>query len=170
MGQQAQQLRNHMTNIFFQNWDAIGRIIIVGVCLYAFLVFFLRISGKRTLGQMNAFDFLVTVALGSTLSSTIVSKDIMLAEGVTAIILLILLQYLITFLSVRFPRFDKLVKSSPSEVAIDGSFNREVMKNERITEDEIRAAMRAGHWDRLSDVKSVVLEPNGKLHAVYQQK
>ena len=48
---------------------------------YAALVLFLRISGKRTLAKLNAFDLVVTVALGSTLSAIILQESIALAKG-----------------------------------------------------------------------------------------
>ena len=53
--------------MLFQGWAGIGRTLLVGTLAYATLVLFLRISGKRTLSKLNAFDLVVTVALGSTL-------------------------------------------------------------------------------------------------------
>ena len=57
--------------MFFNSWHALVRILIVGPLVYAALVIMLWLSGKRTLAQINAFDFVVTVAFGSTLASTI---------------------------------------------------------------------------------------------------
>ena len=56
-------------NIFFDNWESIGRTFSVGLLAYFSLIAMLRISGKRTLSQMKEFDFIVTVALGSTLAT-----------------------------------------------------------------------------------------------------
>jgi len=72
-----------------------------GVLAYVALVVFLRVSGKRTLSKMNAFDLVVTVALGSTLATVLLSKDVALAEGVLAFALLISLQFVVTWSSVR---------------------------------------------------------------------
>ena len=58
-----------MERIFFDGWSVLFRTAVVGVLAYVCLIFFLRISGKRTLSKMNAFDFVVTVALGSTLAT-----------------------------------------------------------------------------------------------------
>ncbi|MDD4650877.1 MAG: hypothetical protein PHQ34_01485, partial [Methanothrix sp.] len=55
---------------------------IIGVFAYVALVIIVRLSGKRTLSSMNAFDFIVNVAIGSILASTIISRDVSLAEGV----------------------------------------------------------------------------------------
>ena len=74
--------------MFFTHWFDLARVLIVGVSAYAALVFLLRISGKRTLSKMNAFDLVVTVALGSTLATILLSKDVALAEGLLALALL----------------------------------------------------------------------------------
>lgn len=87
--------------MFFDSWTGLGRVIVVGTAAYVILVFMLRVSGKRTLSKLNAFDFVVTVALGSTLATILLSKDVALAEGVLALALLVFLQMGITWLSVR---------------------------------------------------------------------
>ncbi len=78
--------------MFFDSWQGIGRVIVVGTLAYAALITILRISGKRTLTKMNAFDLVVTMALGSTLATIVLSKDVALAEGVVAFALLAALQ------------------------------------------------------------------------------
>ena len=68
--------------LFFSGWGVLARTVILGVTSYAALVFLLRASGKRTLSKMNMFDFVITVAFGSTLASMLVSKNVALAQGV----------------------------------------------------------------------------------------
>ena len=58
-----------MNMMFFSGWDGLLRTLVIGVLAYVILILFLRISGKRTLAKMNAFDFVVTVALGSSVSN-----------------------------------------------------------------------------------------------------
>ncbi len=103
-----------MEEIFFNSWTGLLRVLIVGVLAYVSLVVFVRISGKRTLPKMNAFDLVVTVALGSTLATILLSKDVPLAEGLLALALLIGLQYLIAWLSIRSRKVESLVKSEPA--------------------------------------------------------
>ena len=74
--------------MYFNGWESLLRTLVVGVLAYVSLVVFLRISGKRTLSKMNAFDLIVTVALGSTLATVLLSKDVALAEGALAFALL----------------------------------------------------------------------------------
>jgi uncharacterized membrane protein YcaP (DUF421 family) len=99
--------------MYFEDWQGLVRVLVVGAAAYVALIFLLRISGKRTLSKMNAFDFVVTVALGSTLATVLLSKQVPLAEGVLALGLLIFLQFIITWLSVRSPAVSSLIKAEP---------------------------------------------------------
>lgn len=83
--------------MLFQNWEGIVRTVAVGILAYVTLIVFLRISGKRTLAKLNAFDLVVTVALGSTLSAVLLQESVALAEGATALGLLILMQFVVAY-------------------------------------------------------------------------
>jgi uncharacterized membrane protein YcaP (DUF421 family) len=155
--------------MFFQEWENIFRTIVVGLLAYVSVILFIRISGKRTLAKLNAFDLVVTVALGSTLSSVLLQKSISLAQGVTALGLLIALQYLVTFLSVRSTRFAKLVRSQPSLLARHGIFYGDAMVRQRLTEDEVLSAVRAQACKGLENVEAVILESDGSLSIIPRQ-
>lgn len=153
-------------NMLFQGWPGIARTLLVGTLAYVTLVLFLRISGKRTLSKLNAFDLVVTVALGSTLSAILLQESIALAEGATALGLLILLQYLVTFASVRSNSVAKLIRSEPTLLVRSGSFCRDAMMRQRITEDEIMSAVRSNGSEGLDEVEAVVLESDGTLSII----
>lgn len=149
--------------MFFQEWSDIWRTLIVGVLAYITLVLFLRISGKRTLAKLNAFDLVVTVALGSTLSAILLQESIALSEGAAALALLILLQFIVTFLSVRSRGFANLVRSEPTLLANRGEYCMGAMKEERVTREEVLSAIRSSGGHEISDADTVVLESDGTL-------
>lgn len=153
------------TNMFFQNWEGIVRTLIVGALAYTVLILFLRISGKRTLAKLNAFDLVVTVALGSTLSAILLQESVALAEGMTALALLILLQFIVAYTSVRFPAFAKAVRSEPSLLARDGKYCEAAMRRERITHGEALSAVRSAGGRDIEDVAFLILESDGTLSA-----
>lgn len=152
--------------MLFQGWPGIARTILVGTLAYATLVLFLRISGKRTLAKLNAFDLVVTVALGSTLSAVLLQESIAFAEGATALGLLILLQYIVTFASVRSNSMAKAIRSEPTLLVRNGSFCHDAMMRQRITGDEIISAIRSDGRDSLDQVAAVVLESDGSLSII----
>ncbi|ODA67854.1 hypothetical protein A7A08_01021 [Methyloligella halotolerans] len=149
--------------IFFQGWADIGRTLVVGVLAYVTLVVFLRISGKRTLAKLNAFDLVVTVALGSILASILLTEAVSLSEGATALAVLIGLQALVTFVSVRSAGFADLVRSEPSLLVHQGKYSMGTMKQERITRDEVLSAIRSSGGHDVTDAQTVVLESDGSL-------
>jgi len=152
--------------MLFDGWAGIGRTLVVGALAYAALVVILRVSGKRTLSKMNAFDFVVTVALGSTLATILLSQNVALAEGITALALLVGLQYAITWLSVRSPAVNDLVKSEPALLLYRGEFLHGQMRRSRVVEAEVRAAVRAQGVASLAEVEAVVLETDGSFSVV----
>jgi uncharacterized membrane protein YcaP (DUF421 family) len=152
--------------MFFDDWFGLLRVMVVGVAAYAALVALLRASGKRTLAKLNAFDFVVTVALGSTLATVLLSKDVALAEGLLAFALLAGLQYAVAWLSVRSPRFSGLVKSEPSLLLHRGRFLDEAMRRQRVTREEVVSALRSSGLARPEDAAAVVLETDGSLSVV----
>ncbi len=152
--------------IFFDTWMSLYRTLIIGILAYVAMVILLRISGKRTLSKMNAFDFIVTIALGSILAAVITNKNIALIDGVLAFSLLISLQYAITWLSFRNKAFTKLIKSDPALLYYKGNYLTVAMKRERIPKEEIMAAMREKGKGNLDNIAAVIIETDGSLSIV----
>ena len=149
--------------MFFDSWAGLGRVLVVGTLAYIALVAILRISGKRTLTKLNAFDLVVTVALGSILATVLLSKSVALAEGVLAMVLLVFLQFAITWLTVRSPGFQNLVKSEPTLILHRGRFLDGPMRSQRITRDEVMAALRSSGATDAARVAAVILETDGTI-------
>ena len=142
------------------------RTVVVGVLAYLALVVVLRVSGKRTLSKMNAFDLVVTVALGSTLATVLLSRDVPLLEGILAFVVLVVMQYAITATSIRSTTVARLAKSEPRALLYRGEVLHEALRDERVLETELRAALRSEGFGRYEDVDLVVLETDGSFSAV----
>lgn len=152
-----------MTIELFQGWSGILRVLVVGTLAYAGLVLVLRVTGKRTLSKMNAFDLIVTVALGSALASTMLSKSTPLAEGLAGLTLLVLLQYVVTWLSVRSEGFQGLMKAQPAILVHRGRWHEAALRRERVTKEEVLAALRSEGATVMDDTTTVVIETDGSL-------
>jgi len=155
-----------MKKLFFDSWESIVRTGVTTILAYSCLILLLRISGKRTLSKMNAFDFIVTIALGSILATVLLNKSVALADGVLAFFLLIFLQYLITWLSVRYKSVSQLVKATPTLLVYKGEMLHRAMKKERVNEDEIHAVIREKGLGSVQKADAVVLETDGSLTVV----
>ena len=152
--------------MIFGDWYGLERVLILSFLAYFALIVCLRISGKRTLSKWNAFDFVVTIALGSILASQILSKQTPLLEGILAFTVLITLQFLITKLSIYSKFVRDSVKAEPTLLLQNGEFIDRALKSQRVTESEIRAAVRSKGFAALEDVKAVVLETDGSFSVV----
>ena len=155
-----------LQNMFFDGWGKIGRSLLLAVLAYVALVVMLRITGKRTLSKMNVFDFVFVVALGSTLASTILSPGVTLADGLGAFAALIALQILLSRLCASSHRVDHFINGEPTLILYRGSFLEETLKRERVTKEEVRAAVRNTGHSSTDKIDSVVLEPDGSFSVV----
>lgn len=152
--------------LFYDGTDPLIRTLIVGVLAYVFLVIMLRVSGKRTLSKMNAFDFIVTIALGSTLATMFVSKEVALSQGALGLALLVGLQWINTFIAARWSGYQKLLKAEPTLLVYRGEFLKEAMLEQRVTKDEILAAARQQQITEPKDIDAVILETEGSLSVI----
>lgn len=152
--------------MFFDGWDDILRILLVGFLTYVGVVLLLRISGKRTLSKWNSFDFIVTIALGSVVASIILSKDISLSEGLAALAVLIFLQFIVTKISVHSSFMRDVVKGEPTLLISDGEFIEKALRKTRVTESEVLATIRASGIGAIEDVGAVILETDGSFTVI----
>ena len=158
-----------MELVFFNGWGSLFRILVIGLLAYTTLVIFLRLSGNRTLSKMNAFDLIVTVALGSTLATVLLSKDVALADGAVAMGLLISLQFIITWTSVRFSWVRRLVTGEPLMLLYQGEYLPHSLRKARVTKAEVLAAIRGSGVSDVAAVQAVVLETDGSLSVVKRE-
>ena len=158
-----------MEELFFKDWKSIGHVTLATVIAFITLFFFLRISGKRALAKLNAFDFVVTVALGSTLSYMMLAM-VPLVEGTIVLVLILILQYFFAWTARTSKKMEKFINAVPSLVYYDGEYMEKTMTREAITKGEIMATIRNSGIDQIEDVKAVVMELNGQITVVRKSK
>lgn len=152
--------------MWFESMESLLTISLKGVVCFIGLIILLRVAGKRTLTKMNAFDFIMTFTIGSTLATTITSRDVTVSEGITALGIIIGVQYVIAWLEVRSEVFQKIVKSKPSVLFFEGAYRDKTMRQERITKVEVLAAMRYSGVSDPSEVRLVLMETDGQLSVI----
>lgn len=155
-----------LSNMLFQGWTGPARTVLVGALAYVGLVLFLRISGKRTLSKLNAFDLVVTVALGSILATILLDEAVPLFEGLVAFAVLIGLQFVITWSSVRWKLWARAVRSEPTVLVRAGEPLPGALRRERVTEGELLSAVRSAGGREIAEAEVVILESDGALTAI----
>ena len=141
----------------------------VGTLGYVTVILFLRLSGKRTLSKWNSFDFVITIAFGSILSAIILAKETTpFLQATLAFGLLVVYQFILTWLSARSSIVQKLIKSEPSLLVYQGQFRERVLKKQRIAKGEVLAAIRSQGLGDVKQVGAVVLETDGSFSVIQQ--
>lgn len=156
----------HPDRFFFSGWEPVLRILVVGTAAYVAIVLLVRIVGKRTLVQMNALDFILTVALGASFGRILTAKEVVLAEAITAFGLIVVLQYALTWLQVRSPTFTRTVNSPPALLFFRGNFLHDRMRRELVTRAELCAALREHGIGSFGEVEAIVLETDGRISVI----
>lgn len=152
--------------MLFDTLHGLVRVLLISLLAYVGLILVLRVAGKRALAKLNAFDLVVTVALGSTLATVLLTKDVALAEGILAFVMLALLQWIVSRASIASKGFRKLVRVQPRLLLDRGAYLEEAMATERVTADEVDAAVRNAGIGRLEAVAAVVLETDGSMSVI----
>lgn len=152
--------------MWFDSWSDIIRLLVVGATAYGTLVVLLRVSGKRTLAKLNAFDWVVSVALGSTLASVVLDNTVSWTEGVAALALLTALQFAVAWTTARLPVGRSIVTARPTLLLEDGHVLSEALRRQRMTESELRQAVRASGSGDLGSIAAAVLETDGSVSVI----
>ena len=152
--------------IFFNGLPGLGRTVVAALFAYAGVILILRISGKHALSKMHVFDWVVTVALGSTMANILLSEDVALAEGLLAIAMLVSLQWIVAKASVLYTPWRNFLRSDPKIILRHGNVDSELMVSERVTEVEVDTAIRMRGFGDRSAIAFVVLESNGSLSVI----
>ncbi|MEE4210289.1 MAG: YetF domain-containing protein [Parvularcula sp.] len=157
---------NDKNPIIFDDWSGILEVLVCAPILYALLIISVKVSGKRTAAQMNNFDWIVTVAIGSIIGSGIVSKNVELAEAGFASVLLLTMQGLLTRLCERSDSFENAIKLTPKLLFSNGEFVDANLKNERVTEREILSTIRRGGYASKDSIAWIILENDGQMSII----
>lgn len=152
-----------MRDILFTGWEPLAHTVVVGVLGYAALVVLLRASGARTLAQMSSFDVVIAVAVGATFGRVLTAQQVALAQAVTAFVVLVALQVGVTTLAARRPALAGRVTASPTLLLHRGRPLPDVLRRHRVTEADLRAALRRRGLGSFAAADAVVLEADGEL-------
>lgn len=150
----------------FNDFSVLLETLMVGSLAYVGIIVLLRISGKRTLSKWNSFDFVVTIAFGSILASTMLSSKTSLAQGLVGFALLVALQAALTWVAARSAVVQKLIKAEPTLLLYQGKLRPKILTKERVAEGEILAALRSSGIVSVRDAAAVVLETDGSFSVI----
>ena len=134
------------------------------VIVYLFLIFFLRLFGKRELAQLNPFDLVVLLSLSNTVQNAMIGDDNTVTGGIIGAFSLLAINYVLTLVLYRLPKVDKVVEGSATVLIKRGVVDKVAMKKEALTELELKSVLHKQGLNDFSEVEKCVLEPNGTFY------
>lgn len=158
-----------LRDIFSSSLYGIERIIGISILFYLSLIIVLKISGKRTLSEINAFDFLITVTIGSIAATTIVLQESSFVDGIIAVTTLIILQYILATLDTKYDFVGKFFLTKPTLLYYKDEYLIENMRKMRITKNDLDQQVRLKVGTVIENISAVVLESNGGLSIITKE-
>lgn len=141
-------------------------VLIRTIILYFIVLFAIRIMGKSELSKMSPFQMVVIFMIAELAAIPIESPTVSFISGVIAIFTLLLLQVLISYISIKSEKFKNFINGRPSVIIENGQINQEEMKRLRISINDLMEQLRLGNTPSISDVDYAVLESNGSMSII----
>lgn len=133
------------------------------VIIYVFLTITLRMMGKRQVGELEVSELIVTFMLSEFATIPISDTEVPLLNSIVPILLLLSLEGMLSFLTMKVPALKKLIYGKPNILIYEGKLNQNELQNERIELSELMCAMRQNGVASVEDVNYAILEENGKI-------
>lgn len=153
-----------MDGWFGASWAEVVKVVASTLAIYGTVVIALRIAGRRTVSQMSAFDFVVTIAIGSLVASIALSPNPSYARGLAALTTLLVAQQIVAVVRQRFPATRRFLDFEPQTIYENDSLElRHNPLTAQITEAEVRSKLRRHGLRDFEDVDVVILEPDGHV-------
>ncbi len=143
--------------------DAIVR----GLMVYLFLLILFRIAGRRTLGNITNFDFVLLLIISEATQNAMIGNDYSVTNGFLVILTLVGLDIVLSFMKQRFPIMERYVDGLPLVLVDKGRPLKELMNRARVDEQDILASAREKHGlERMEQIKYAILETNGMISII----
>lgn len=155
-----------MEKWFSFSFEGLFAITLTAVGSYIAIIILTRLGGKRSFSKMSSFDFAITVALGSMVATTVLSKSVSLWDGLIGLTTLYILQLSTAYFR-RYNAVASVTDNSPLFLMKGKNILYENLKKARVTESDLRSKLREANVLDLSQVRAVVFETTGDIAVLH---
>jgi len=143
-------------------WEFVLRALLV----YGFLMVGLRLTGKRQVGQLAPFDFVMLLVLSNAVQNSMNAGDNTVLGGFVLVATLLALNALMGWWTWRSKRAETLLEGRPQILVHNGVLDEAVLASERVTRHELMAAVRQAGVSDVADIRVAILETNGRINVI----
>jgi uncharacterized membrane protein YcaP (DUF421 family) len=147
-------------------WELMGR----GAIVYFFLLLLLRLTGRRQIGELSPFDFVLLLILSESVQNSMTGGDESVAGGLISATTIVGLNALVGYATFKSKKIEDLVEGKPEVIIHNGKIFQEVLERHRITKDELGEALRLTGCGAADEVQLAILETNGEISVVQRKK
>jgi uncharacterized membrane protein YcaP (DUF421 family) len=140
-------------------WQVVFRTAIVYIVVLAGL----RLFGKREMGELASFDFVLVLLLANAVQNAMTGPNTSVMGGIVAAATLLVLNYAVSALVHRYPRLRRIVLGQRTVLIEEGLPQLDTLERERIDEDEMMTAAREHDIDKMGDIRTAWLEVDGNI-------
>lgn len=141
----------------------IFQIIYKTILCYFFILFCLKIMGKREIGEISAFDIVVFFIISELFSLSLNEPEHSILRSIIPVSIIVLLQLVTALISLYVPKFRSLMEGKKSYLIYKGVIQQNEMKRQRYTIEDMMAQLRMKEIQTPQDVEYAILENNGEL-------
>lgn len=149
---------------FGGSWTEAASVALTTLAIYVTVVAGLRVAGRRTVSQMSAFDFVVTIAIGSLVAATALAPDASYLRGAASLATLLAAQQVVAVIRQRVPAARRFLDFTPQPLYRGDDIElRHNPLTAQVTEAELWGKLRHHGIGSLEEVKLIVLEADGRI-------
>jgi uncharacterized membrane protein YcaP (DUF421 family) len=138
--------------------------------IYLSLVLIFRLAGKRHVSQLSLFDFVLILLVANAVQNAMVGEDTTLGGGIIAALTLVILNIILTKLSVRSSRLSKLLEGEPKLIVRNGKILEKKLRDENLRREEVLEAVRKAGFAGLDEVGFAILESDGTISVINKEE
>lgn len=138
-------------------------IVISSVAVYLFMIFAIRLFGKKELSQLSVIDLVFILLISNSVQNAMVGSNTTLWGGLVAASALFIVNFVMKQAIYRFPSLSKIIQGEAILLVYKGNMKIDNMHRTRITHEELMEAVREHGVDSILDVDLAILEVDGNI-------
>ena len=151
-----------MFNLSLPWWEFVVR----GVVVYFAMLILLRLGGRKQVGQMSPFDFVLLLVLSNAVQNSMNGGDNSLTGGLIIAVALVIANWLMGYLTFKSKKFSRLLEGKPEILIHNGKIFEDILLKEKITHEELRSILRKNGFTDIQQVKYAVIETTGDISVI----
>ena len=136
------------------------------IIVYFLVLFVMRLMGKSEISQFQPFEFVIALMVADLASVPMQDPEMSLLDGVISIIALLIVHIIISTVSIKSAKINRLTSGSPAMLINKGQLDMSELEKQQITIKELQERLRQNDYPYIEDVYYAILETSGDVSII----